>query len=57
MKAQDVTLVQDGRLLTLLTSRTPQRNLPASNGHTRGGGPQAGVFQVESARRRSRPRS
>jgi predicted Zn-dependent protease len=46
--AQDVTLVQDGRLLTLLTSRTPQRNLPASNGHARGGGPQAGVFQVES---------
>jgi predicted Zn-dependent protease len=47
--AQDVTLVQGGRLLTLLTSRTPQRNLPSSNGHARGGGPQAGVFQMESA--------
>lgn len=49
VRAQDVTLVKDGRLLTLLTSRTPQRNLPISNGHARGGGPQAGVFQVESA--------
>jgi predicted Zn-dependent protease len=48
VKASDVTLVQDGRLLTLLTSRTPQKNLPVSNGHARGGGPQAGVFQIES---------
>jgi predicted Zn-dependent protease len=47
VKAQDVTLVSNGRLLTMLTSRTPQRNLPASNGHMRGNGPQAGVFQVE----------
>jgi len=49
VQAQDVTLVEGGRLRTLLTSRTPQRNLPASNGHARGGGPQAGVFQVECA--------
>ena len=49
VEGADVTLVQDGRLLTLLTSRTPQKNLPKSNGHARGGGPQAGVFQVESA--------
>jgi len=49
VKAEDVTLVRDGRLLTLLMSRTPQKNLPKSNGHSRGGGPQAGVFQVESA--------
>jgi predicted Zn-dependent protease len=49
VKAQDVTLVSNGRLITLLTSRTPQRNLAASNGHMRGSGPQAGVFQVESA--------
>lgn len=47
--AQDVTLVAGGRLRTLLTSRTPQRNLPVSNGHARGGGPQAGVFQIECA--------
>ena len=47
--AQDVTLVADGRLMTLLTSRTPQQNLLVSNGHARGGDAQAGVFQVTSA--------
>ena len=46
--AQDVTLVQDGRLMTLLTSRAPQLSLPTSNGHARGGGAQASVFQVTS---------
>ncbi len=46
--AQDVTLVQDGRLMTLLTSRAPQPNLPTSNGHARGGDAQASVFQVTS---------
>jgi predicted Zn-dependent protease len=49
VRAQDVTLVRNGRLLTLLTTRAPLRRLPESNGHMRGGGPQAGVFQVESA--------
>jgi TldD protein len=49
LKAEDVTLVQDGRLKTLLTTRTPVKNLPKTNGHARGGGPQAGVFQVESS--------
>ena len=44
--AQDVTLVQDGRLMTLLTSRAPQLNLPTSNGHARGGDAQASVFQL-----------
>jgi hypothetical protein len=34
----------------LLTNRTPQRNLPRSNGHARGNGPQAGVVQVNSSR-------
>ena len=48
MKAEDVLLVQDGRLKTLLTTRTPLKNLPRSNGHARAGGPQAGVFQLES---------
>ena len=47
--AQDVTLVEKGRLLTLLTHRVPQRNLPQSNGHGRGGAVQAGVVQVTSA--------
>ena len=35
--AKDVTLVEKGRLLTLLTSRTPQKNLLQSNGHGRNG--------------------
>jgi predicted Zn-dependent protease len=48
--AQDVRLVENGRLLMLLTNRTPQRNLPRSNGHARGNGPQAGVVQVTSSR-------
>ena len=33
--AKDVTLVEKGRLVTLLTSRTPQKNLLQSNGHGR----------------------
>jgi hypothetical protein len=48
--AQDVKLVENGRLLTLLTNRTPNRNLPRSNGHARGNGPQASVVQVRSSR-------
>ena len=47
--AKDVTLVENGKLVTLLTSRTPQKKLLQSNGHGRGGGPQAGVFQMRSA--------
>ena len=46
--AKDVTLVEKGRLVTLLTSRTPQKNLPQSNGHGRSGSVQSGVFQVRS---------
>jgi predicted Zn-dependent protease len=49
MRPKDVTLVERGRLLTLLTSRTPQKNLLQSNGHGRAGGAQAGVFQLQSA--------
>jgi hypothetical protein len=49
LAAEDVTLVRDGRLLTMLTSRTPQKNLLQSNGHGRKGGAQAGVLLVESA--------
>jgi hypothetical protein len=48
--AKDVTLVQAGRLVTLLTGRTPQKRLLQSNGHARGGGAQAAVFQMESTR-------
>jgi len=48
VQPRDVHLVDKGRLLTLLTSRTPQKNLLQSNGHNRAG-VQAGVFQLQSA--------
>jgi predicted Zn-dependent protease len=48
VKAKDVSLVENGKLVTLLTSRTPQRKLFQSNGHGRGGAAQAGVFQMKS---------
>ena len=38
-----------GRLVTLLTSRVPQKNFPRSNGHGRSNTVLAGVFQMESA--------
>ena len=46
---KDVTLVEKGRLITLLAGRAPMRGLPQSNGHTRGGDVQAGVLQMQSA--------
>jgi predicted Zn-dependent protease len=46
--AKDVTLVDKGRLVTLLTSRTPQKGLLQSNGHGRTGTVQPGVFQMRS---------
>lgn len=49
VRAKDVTLVDKGRLVMLLSSRIPQKNFPQSNGHGRGGGAQAGVFQLQSA--------
>jgi hypothetical protein len=55
VRGQDVTLVERGRLVTLLTGRTPQKNLPQSNGHGRGGTVQAGVFQIDSAQAIPRP--
>jgi hypothetical protein len=50
VRARDVSLIESGRLVTLLIGRTPQRNLPLSNGHVRGSGVQAGVVEVRSAR-------
>ncbi len=49
MRAKDVTLVEKGRLVSLLTSRVPQKNFPRSNGHGRANTVLAGVFQIESA--------
>jgi hypothetical protein len=49
IRARDVTLVEKGRLVTLLAGRAPLRGLLQSTGHTRGGDIQAGVLQVQSA--------
>jgi predicted Zn-dependent protease len=49
MRAQDVKLVEKGRLAALLTSRVPQKNFTRSNGHGRSSTVLAGVFQLESA--------
>lgn len=46
---KDVTLVEKGRLVTLLTGRTPMRGLLQSNGHTRGGDVHPGVIQMQSS--------
>ena len=48
VRAKDVTLADKGRLVTLLTSRTPQKHFLQSNGHGRAGSVLAGVFQIES---------
>jgi hypothetical protein len=47
--AKDVTLVEKGRLVTLLAGRAPMRGLPQSSGHTRGGDVQPGVIQMQSS--------
>jgi predicted Zn-dependent protease len=49
IKAKDVTLVEKGRLVTLLTGRTPLKGFLQSSGHTRGGDVQPGVIQVQSS--------
>jgi hypothetical protein len=49
VRPKDVSLVEKGRLVTLLTGRTPLKGLPQSNGHWRNGGVQAGVFQMQSS--------
>jgi hypothetical protein len=49
IRPKDVTLVEKGRLVTLLAGRAPLRGLLQSNGHTRGGDVQAGVIQMQSS--------
>jgi predicted Zn-dependent protease len=54
LKAKDVSLVEKGRLVTLLTGRTPLKGFLQSNGHTRGGDVQPSVIQVQSSEAVSR---
>ena len=48
LRARDVSLVEKGRLITLLTGRAPLRGLLKSTGHTRGGDVLASVVQIQS---------
>jgi predicted Zn-dependent protease len=48
IRAKDVSLVEKGRLVTLLTGRTPLKGFLQSNGHTRGGEVEPGVIQMQS---------
>jgi hypothetical protein len=47
--AKDVSLIEKGRLITLLAGRAPLKGLLQSSGHTRGQDVLPGVFQVQTA--------
>jgi hypothetical protein len=49
IRPKDVTVVEKGRLVTLIAGRAPLRGLLQSNGHTRGGDVQAGVISMQSS--------
>jgi hypothetical protein len=49
VRAKDVTLIEKGRLVTLLAGRAPLKGLLQSSGHTRGGDVQPGVLQMRSS--------
>ena len=49
IRPKDVTLVEKGRLVTLITGRAPLRGLLQSNGHTRAGDVQPGVIVMQSS--------
>jgi hypothetical protein len=49
IRAKDVTLVEKGRLVTLIAGRAPLKGLLQSTGHTRGGDVQPGVIQMQAA--------
>jgi hypothetical protein len=49
VRAKDVSLIEKGRLITLLAGRAPLKGLLQSSGHTRGQDVLPGVFQVQTA--------
>lgn len=49
VRAKDVSLIEKGRLLTLLAGRAPLKGLLQSSGHTRGQDVLPGVFQLQTA--------
>lgn len=48
IRAQDVRLVENGYLKTLLSSRVPTKRISASNGHQRGGAAMLSVIEFEA---------
>jgi hypothetical protein len=50
--AQDVLLVENGYLRTLLSSRVPTKRIQGSNGHQRGGGTMFSVLEFSSRERK-----
>jgi len=50
---RDVSLVENGILKSLLSSRAPVKGVDQSNGHARGGGVSPSVIQVTSANKKS----
>jgi hypothetical protein len=49
VRAKDVSLVEKGRLITLLAGRAPLKGLLQSSGHTRGPDVLPGVFQLQTS--------
>ena len=48
VKPQDITLIKDGYLRTLLSDRTPIKRIEESNGHCRGGVPMASNIRIDA---------
>jgi len=57
IKAQDVRLVENGYLKTLLSSRVPTKRISVSNGHQRGGAAMLSVIELstQDAKRQLNP--
>ncbi len=53
VSAREVSLIEDGILKNLLTSRTPVKGFPESNGHGRGGAASPSVIQVISTQKKT----
>jgi hypothetical protein len=53
--SEDVSLIENGMLKTLMSSRAPVKGVEKSNGHARAGGVSPSVLQVLSSNKKSYP--
>jgi hypothetical protein len=53
--SHDISLIENGILKGLMSSRAPVKGISQSNGHGRGGSPAASVIQVMSTNKKSYP--